>query len=151
MSVKLRSGQIGITDLAGFYARVVEYEVPDRGDGDELIALVTNVIDPSDLNAVDLATAYHERWEVELVVGEPKTHQRGSAVILRSRKPDLVKQEVWGAVAHSLRNPPPHARGGRPSRSRSRPDLVHPLPPYGPPSGLEPGGFFPSAARGEDR
>ncbi|MFI6984202.1 IS4 family transposase [Embleya sp. NPDC050154] len=108
-SAKIRSGRIRVTDLAGFYARVVEYEVPDRGDGDELIALVTNVIDPNDLNAVDLATAYHERWEVELVVDELKTHQRGSAVILRSRKPDLVKQEVWGmllthyAIRHLMR------------------------------------------------
>jgi hypothetical protein len=97
-SVKLRSGQVEITDLPGTYVRVVDYEIPDRGDGDELITLVTNVIDPAELNAIDLATAYHERWEIELVIGELKTHQRGSAVILRSKKPDLVEQEIWGLL-----------------------------------------------------
>jgi hypothetical protein len=35
---------------------------------------------------------------VELVVDELKTHQRGSAVILRSRKPELVEQELWGLL-----------------------------------------------------
>lgn len=97
-SVKLRSGKIKVTDLPGEYVRVVDYQVPDRGDGDELITLITNVIDPNELNAVDLATAYHERWEVELVIDELKTHQRGSAVILRSKKPDLVEQEIWGLL-----------------------------------------------------
>lgn len=95
-SYRLRHGLVEITDLPGIYVRVVDYEIPDRGNGDELITVITNVVDPGDLNAVDLATAYHERWEVELVVDELKTHQRGSAVILRSRKPDLVEQEIWG-------------------------------------------------------
>jgi hypothetical protein len=98
-SVKLRAGQVQITDLPGFYVRVVEYEVPDRGDGtDELITLITNVTDPGDINAVDLAIAYHERWEVELAIGEIKTYQRGSTVVLRSRKPELVEQEIWGLL-----------------------------------------------------
>ena len=62
-----------------------------------------------DVNAIDLAAAYHERWEVELVVGELKTHQRGSTVVLRSRKPELVEQEIWGlllthyAIRHLMR------------------------------------------------
>jgi hypothetical protein len=97
-SYKLHAGHVKITDLPGIYVRVIDYEVPDRGDGDELITLVTNVVDPDDLNAVDMATAYQERWEVELVVDELKTHQRGSAVILRSRRPDLVEQEIWGLL-----------------------------------------------------
>lgn len=48
--------------------------------------------------ALELAAAYHERWEIELVVDELKTHQRGPAAILRSRKPDLVEQEIWGLL-----------------------------------------------------
>jgi hypothetical protein len=98
MSVKLRSGEVEITELPGLYVRVVDYEVPDRGDGDELITLVTNVVDPEDLNATDLALAYHERWEIEMVVDELKTHQRGPATILRSKKPELVEQEIWGLL-----------------------------------------------------
>jgi hypothetical protein len=97
-SYRLRHGLMKITDLPGIHVRVVDYEVPDRGNGDELITLVTTITNPDDLTAVDLATAYHERWEVELVVNELKTHQRGPAVILRSRKPELVEQEIWGLL-----------------------------------------------------
>lgn len=97
-SVALRSGRVKITDLPGLYVRVVDYEVPDRGDRDELITLVTTILDPEEVTAVELAAAYHERWEIELVVDELKTHQRGSAAILRSRKPDLVEQEIWGLL-----------------------------------------------------
>jgi IS4 transposase len=60
--------------------------------------VVTTIMDPDDLTAAELAAAYHERWEVELVVDELKTHQRGPAVILRSRKPELVQQEIWGLL-----------------------------------------------------
>jgi hypothetical protein len=97
-SVALRSGRVKITDLPGLYVRVVDYEVPDRGDRDELITLVTTILGPEEVTALELAAAYHERWEIELVVDELKTHQRGSAAILRSRKPDLVEQEIWGLL-----------------------------------------------------
>jgi hypothetical protein len=97
-SVALRSGRVKITDLPGLYVRVVDYEVPDRGDRDELITLATTILDPEEVTALELAAAYHERWEIELVVDELKTHQRGSAAILRSRKPDLVEQEIWGLL-----------------------------------------------------
>ena len=29
---------------------------------------------------------------------ELKTHQRGAGIILRSRKPELVEQEIWGLL-----------------------------------------------------
>jgi HTH-like domain/Integrase core domain len=48
--------------------------------------------------AAELAAAYHERWEAELVFGELKTHQRGAGAIIRSRKPELVEQEIWGLL-----------------------------------------------------
>jgi uncharacterized protein (UPF0254 family) len=97
-SYRLRRGLCKITDLPGIYVRAVDYEITDRGDGDEIITLVTNITDPEEVTAVELATAYHERWEVELVIGELKTHQRGSGAILRSRKPELVQQEIWGLL-----------------------------------------------------
>ncbi len=87
-----------LTDLPGIYVRAVDYEVTDRGDGEEIITLVTNVTDPDDIPAVELAAAYHERWEAELVFDELKTHQRGPGTILRSRKPELVEQEIWGLL-----------------------------------------------------
>jgi len=95
-SYRLRHGLAKVTDLPGFYVRVVDYEVTDRGDGEEIITLVTNITDPEEIPAVELAAAYHERWEMELVLDELKTHQRGPGTILRSRKPELVEQEIWG-------------------------------------------------------
>ena len=95
---RLRHGLVKLTDLPGIYVRAVDYEVTDRGDGEEIITLVTNVTDPDEIPAVELAAAYHERWEAELVFDELKTHQRGPATILRSRKPELVEQEIWGLL-----------------------------------------------------
>jgi hypothetical protein len=106
---RLRHGLVKLTDLPGIYVRAVDYEVADRGNGEEIITLVTNVTDPEEIPAVELAAAYHERWEAELVFDELKTHQRGSGTILRSRKPELVEQEIWGlllthyAVRHLMR------------------------------------------------
>jgi hypothetical protein len=80
------------------HVRVVEYEVPDReGDGkDELIALVTTITDLRQAPAPALAAAYHERWEHETGNAQLKTHLRGPGKILRSKSPDMVKQEIWG-------------------------------------------------------
>jgi hypothetical protein len=97
-SYRLRHGLSKITDLPGFYVRVVDYEIADRGDGEEIITLVTNITDPDEIPAVELAAAYHQRWEAELVFDELKTHQRGPGTILRSRKPELVEQEIWGLL-----------------------------------------------------
>jgi Insertion element 4 transposase N-terminal/Transposase DDE domain len=78
--------------------RVVEYTVPDR-DGSktgELIALITTITDPREASAEQLAAAYHQRWEHETGNQQPKTHLRGPGTILRSKKPDTVRQEIYG-------------------------------------------------------
>ena len=81
----------------GCVVRVIEYQVPDRdGNGaDEVICVITSILDPAEVVAVELATAYHERWDCEGLIDEIKTHQRGPARILRSRSPDMVRQEIW--------------------------------------------------------
>lgn len=78
--------------------RVVEYTVPDRdGNGTgELIALVTTITDPTQAAAEQLAQAYHQRWEHETGNKQLKTHLRGPGKILRSKKPDTVRQEIYG-------------------------------------------------------
>ncbi len=80
------------------HVRVIEYEVPDRdGDGKgELIALVTTITDPRQAPAAVLAGAYHERWEHETGNGQLKTHLRGPGRVLRSRSPDMIRQEIYG-------------------------------------------------------
>ena len=106
---RLRRGLSKITDLPGTHVRAVDYEITDRGGREEIITLVTNITDPADVPAPELAAAYHQRWEAELVFGELKTRQRGPGVVLRSRKPELVEQEIWGlllthyAIRHLMR------------------------------------------------
>ncbi len=80
------------------YVRVIEYEVPDReSDGkNEIIALITTIVDFPDAPAAVLAQAYHGRWEHETGNAQLKTYLRGPGKILRPESPDMVKQEIWG-------------------------------------------------------
>jgi len=80
------------------YVRVIEYEVPD-GDGDgkgEVIALITTITEMTAAPAPLLAEAYHQRWEHETGNAQLKTHLRGPGRVLRSRSPDMVRQEIYG-------------------------------------------------------
>ena len=97
------------------YVRVVEYEVPDRiGDGkDELIALVTTISDHRQAPAPALAAAYHERWEHETGNAQLKTYLRGPGKILRSKSPDMVKQEIWGYLLTHVRHEVAHNERAR--------------------------------------
>ncbi|MBV8541793.1 MAG: IS4 family transposase [Pseudonocardiales bacterium] len=85
---------------AAIPVRVIEYEIPDReGNGaGELICLITSILDPSDATATELAAAYHERWEIETGFREKKTFLRGSGRVLRSKSPEMVRQEIWALL-----------------------------------------------------
>jgi hypothetical protein len=76
--------------------RVIEYTIDDGRDNDTIYRLFTTILDPNDASAVELAAAYAQRWEIETAFAELKTHQRGSHVVLRSKSPPLVLQEIWG-------------------------------------------------------
>lgn len=93
---RLNSGSLQITDLPGIHVRVVEYEIPNRIGKNEIFTLVTSILDHEDMCAVDLAEAYRERWEAEHAFDELKTHERGTAMILRSKSPKMIVQELYG-------------------------------------------------------
>jgi Insertion element 4 transposase N-terminal/Transposase DDE domain len=78
--------------------RVVEYTVPNRdGNGkDEPIRLITTITDPTAAPAAVLAETYHQRWEHETANDQIKTTLRGPARVLRSKNPDMVRQELYG-------------------------------------------------------
>jgi transposase IS4-like protein/DDE family transposase len=78
--------------------RVIEYEIPDRdGDGSgELIALITTITNPAAASARELAEAYCQRWEEETGNDQLKTCLRGPGSVLRSKSPDMVRQEIYG-------------------------------------------------------
>jgi Insertion element 4 transposase N-terminal len=91
-----RSGE-NLDQSQAMRVRVIEYEVPDRdGDGGELIALVTTITDPALAAAQELAQAYCQRWEEETGNDQLKTCLRGPGAVLRSKSPDMVRQEIYG-------------------------------------------------------
>ncbi len=84
------------TDTPPMLVRVVDYTVDDGRANPETYRLFTTLLNPDDVSATELAAAYHQRWEIELTFDELKTHQRGPRLVLRSKSPDLVQQEIWG-------------------------------------------------------
>jgi Transposase DDE domain len=81
-------------DREGVTVRVIEYRMPGVPGGDQIYRLVTTILEPQAAPAAELAALYHERWEDEIVVGEVKVTLPGGR--LRSRRPDLIRQEVYG-------------------------------------------------------
>jgi hypothetical protein len=56
------------------------------------------VLEPQQGPAPELAALYHERWEIEAALDELTTHLRGANIVLRSKTPDLVRQEFYGLL-----------------------------------------------------
>ena len=85
--------------------RVIEYTFtdPQRPGYKQLHRLFTTLLDPQPYPALDLVCAYHERWEVELVIDELQVHQRLANQPLRSLKPRGVIQELYALlIAHYI-------------------------------------------------
>jgi hypothetical protein len=83
----------------GQTVRVIEYALDDSATPtQDSYRLLTNVLDASQAPAQELAGLYHERWEIEGVFDEFKTHLRANSTVLRSKTPDLVQQELWGLL-----------------------------------------------------
>ena len=78
--------------------RVIEYALPGLADAQPRYRLLTTLLDPQLAPAMELAALYHQRWEIEAVFDELKTHLRQSRRVLRSKTPELVRQEFFGWV-----------------------------------------------------
>lgn len=79
--------------------RVIEYTVEGSGsDEPEFFRLITTILDPGDLSSVDLAAAYHERWEYEISLKEIEAQLLRPGLGLRSKSPEMVRQELWGLL-----------------------------------------------------
>jgi hypothetical protein len=85
----------------GIEVRVIEYQLEGIAEAEPSYRLVTTMLDHHAAPAAELAALYHERWEIETALDELKTHLRGAQLVLRSKTPDLVKQEFYGfMMAH---------------------------------------------------
>jgi len=85
-------------DANGMTVRVIEYTLEGVPDAEPMYRLVTTILDPGKAPAQELAALYHERWEIETAFDELKTHLRGSGIVLRSKTPELVRQEFYGLL-----------------------------------------------------
>ena len=82
----------------GVTVRVIEYRLEGVPDAEPIYRLLTTILDHEKAPAHELAALYHERWEIETSLGELKTHLRGARIVLRSKTPDLVRQEFYGLL-----------------------------------------------------
>ena len=98
-----RKGQAQYPVHRGMWVRIISYRITDErlGEKDKVYRLVTTLLNPRVAPALTLIELYHERWEVELVIDEIKTHQRVQRKVLRSKTPQGVYQELYGLfLAH---------------------------------------------------
>jgi len=85
-------------DKDGVIVRVIEYTLEGVPDAEPLYRLITTILDPQAASARELAALYHERWEIETALDELKSHLRGKKIVLRSKTPELVRQEFYGLM-----------------------------------------------------
>jgi hypothetical protein len=82
----------------GIVVRVIEYRLKDVAEAEPRYRLITTILDHEQAPAKELAALYHERWEIETTLDELKTHLRGAQIVLRSKTPELVRQEFFGLM-----------------------------------------------------
>ena len=82
----------------GVRVRVIEYRLEGVPGAEPIYRLLTTIADSEQAPAEELAALYHERWEIETALDELKTHLRGARIVLRSKTPDLVRQEFYGLL-----------------------------------------------------
>ena len=82
----------------GIVLRVIDYRLEGIEGAEPIYRLATTILDPGKAPAEELAALYHERWEIETAFDELKTHLRGAKIVLRSKTPDLVRQEFYGLM-----------------------------------------------------
>jgi hypothetical protein len=78
--------------------RVIDYHLQDVAGAEPIYRLITTILDPKQAPARELAALYQERWEIETALDELKTHLRGAQIVLRSKTPELVRQEFYGRL-----------------------------------------------------
>ena len=82
----------------GVVVRVIDYRLEGVDGAEPLYRLATTMLGHELSPATELAALYHERWEIETTFDELKTHLRGARIVLRSKTPDLVRQEFYGLL-----------------------------------------------------
>jgi hypothetical protein len=85
--------------------RVIEYSVRSKTGAaggkatSEVFCLVTNLLDPEQAPAAELAALYARRWKIEVLYKAIKVDLKGAKPVLRSGHADTVLAEVWSLLA----------------------------------------------------
>jgi hypothetical protein len=100
LAVYQPSSQQAKEGIKPLVVRVIEYRITDArlGEPAQVYRLATTWLNPRTAPALALIDCYHERWEVELVLDESKTHQRFQQPVLRSRTPEGCRQEMYALL-----------------------------------------------------
>jgi hypothetical protein len=87
------------SDLPEYWqARLITCEI-----GGQVRQFLTSLCDAQRFPAHDVARLYVQRWEIELGFREIKQGMLKKATVLRSKLPELIRQEVWGMlIAYNL-------------------------------------------------
>ncbi len=85
--------------------------------GDRAYTYITNVLDPHQLSAVDIARLYGRRWDIEMAFNLVKTHL--NLHLLWSGKTSVILQQVWAVlitsrIVHALHLEIAHRAGADP-------------------------------------
>ena len=95
--------KMGDQSTAAITVRVIDYQLPGVAGAEPLYRLITTLLDSVRHPADELAALYHERWRIETTFAEIKTTLKGADIVLRSKTPELVRQEFWGLLlAHHV-------------------------------------------------
>ena len=84
-------------DVDGISVRLIEFTIQTR-TGQESYRLLCSILDFRKAPAIQLAHLYHKRWTIETVFGELKTTLRGTAIVLRGKTPEHIRQEIYGLL-----------------------------------------------------
>ena len=100
-SRRLRRKGVSGGDIPGITVRVIEYSVTseDGSETSETFTLITDIPDPALLSPGQAAAAYASRWQLETCFDELETSMRGgAAVVLRSKSPPMIRQEIYAML-----------------------------------------------------
>lgn len=62
------------------------------------IQILTSMVDPLRFPSSEMVDIYSQRWEIEMGYREIKQTLLNSDYHLRSKKPEMIKQELWGIL-----------------------------------------------------
>lgn len=80
----------------GIKVRIIKYQISKQNESNYI--LMTTLLDEKTFPARELANLYPQRWEIELMFDEMKTHLKDGRTLLRSQSPEMVLQEFYGIL-----------------------------------------------------